>query len=343
MKRDMNEWMDRVITSPERLAMPIMTHPGITLTGHTVLEAVTNAEYHFEAVKAVAERYPTAAATMIMDLSVEAEAFGAEIRFDEQEVPSIVSRTVHSADSVSRIAVPDLRHGRLSDRLDALQLASRHLSDRPIFAECIGPFSLAGRLYGVSETMTTILDEPDTILMLLRKCTQFLIACCRAFKSADANGVIIAEPVAGMLPPELCTEFSSSFVQEIVREVQDRQFLVILHNCGETDQLVPSMLETGAACLHFGNRCTITDALASIPSNVLVMGNLDPVGVLKMASPADVRKETSLLLDRTARYRNFLLSSGCDVAPDTPVANIDAFFSAVHEFNLKNAETRTIV
>jgi len=338
MKRDMYDWKHRIIDSPERRAIPIMTHPGITLTGHTVLDAVTNAQCHFEAVKTVAERYPTSAATMIMDLSAEAEAFGAVVRFDEQETPSVVSRTVDSADSVANLRIPGSREGRLAQRLAALTLAMQYVTDRPVFAECIGPLSLAGRLFGVADIMTALFEDPDTILMLLRKCTQFLTECCKDSKSAGANGVIIAEPVAGMLPLNLCTEFSSNFIGEIVRSVQDEQFIVILHNCGETDQLVPSMVGTGASSLHFGNRCTITDALASIPPDILVMGNVDPVGVLKMGTPADVRRETYALLEQTARYRNYVLSSGCDVAPQTPLENIDAFFAALEDFNRKNSK-----
>ncbi len=340
MQRDMVNWKKHVISSPERIAIPIMTHPGITLTGHTVLEAVTHADCHFEAVQAVSNRYPTGAATMIMDLSVEAEAFGAEIRFEEQEVPSVVSRTVDSAESVARLRTPDKRSGRIAERLSALSMAVEHISDRPIFAECIGPLSLAGRLFGVSDTMTAILDEPDTIQMLLRKCTQFLVECCREFKSAGANGVIVAEPVAGMLSPDLCTEFSSNFVRQIVQEVQDRGFIVILHNCGDTDPLVQSMLATGVSSLHFGNKCTLPLALGRADRDVLVMGNIDPVSVLKMGAPDEVLGETSSLLERTAAYRNFVLSSGCDVAPHTPLENVDAFFDALREFNEKGGSRR---
>ena len=57
-------------------AVPIMTHPGIEIIGKRVVDAVTDGLVHADAVCAVAERYPTAAATVIMDLTVEAEAFG---------------------------------------------------------------------------------------------------------------------------------------------------------------------------------------------------------------------------------------------------------------------------
>jgi uroporphyrinogen decarboxylase len=62
------------------------------------------------------------------------------------------------------------------------------------------------------------------------------------------------------------------------------------------------------------------------------MGNIDPAGVLRMGTPEKVREETLALLDRCAKYPNFVLSSGCDMPPMTPWENIDAFFGAVKEY-----------
>jgi uroporphyrinogen decarboxylase len=330
---DMPQWKASVLNSKERLAMPLMTHPGINLTGHSVREAVTDHQIHYEAIRAVAQRFPTAAATSIMDLSVEAEAFGAAIRFGDDEVPSIISRTVDSAESVELLAIPDLTSARLPQVIAASQLAAQAIDDRPMFGECIGPFSLAARLFDVSETLTSILLEPDTILALVEKCTRFLTSYCSALKSVGVNGVVMAEPVAGVVSEELCHDFSSKFIKKIVQEVQDRGFFVILHNCGETDLLVNSMQSTGAAGLHFGNRGDIVGDLKKLPADTLVFGNIDPVAILQQGSPGDVHRETALLLELTKTFPNFVLSSGCDVAPGTPLANIDGFFAALKEFN----------
>jgi hypothetical protein len=73
----MKKWIEQVMASEKRIALPIMTHPGIEYIGKTVREAVTDGEVHFAAIKALAERFPSAASTVIMDLTVEAEAFSA--------------------------------------------------------------------------------------------------------------------------------------------------------------------------------------------------------------------------------------------------------------------------
>ena len=333
MRRDMRKWKDSVLSSKKRLAVPVMTHPGIALRGNTVLATVRDPQLHYEAVRAVAQKYPTAASTMIMDLSVEAEAFGSNVRFSDDEVPSVVGRCVEDADSIERLQIPAQTEARVGQWIEACRLAANSISDRPVFAGCIGPFSLAARLYDVTEILTTILIEPESVHSLLEKTTQFLISYVKSFKAVGANGVLIAEPVAGVLSSDLCTEFSSKFVGRIVEEVQDDNFFVILHNCGDTDTLVQSMHGTGAAGLHFGNRCTIADALAQLPQDTIVFGNLDPVGIFKSGTPGIVRSETLRLLAATGSYPNFIISSGCDVPPNVPLENIDAFFGALREFN----------
>ena len=94
MKINMKEWIASILGSEKRIAIPVMTHSGIELLGHTVYDAVTNGEIHARAVKLLAEKYPSAASSVIMDLTVEAEAFGAEIHYSKNEVPSVIGRLV---------------------------------------------------------------------------------------------------------------------------------------------------------------------------------------------------------------------------------------------------------
>ena len=73
-KLNMKEWISQTIQRKETIAIPIMTHPGIEFIGKTVHDAVTNGQVHYEAIKALCDKYPAAASTVIMDLTVEAEA-----------------------------------------------------------------------------------------------------------------------------------------------------------------------------------------------------------------------------------------------------------------------------
>lgn len=329
----MQSWIQEIIGNPQRVAIPIMTHPGIEYISKTVRDAVTNGQVHYEAIQALCNKYPSAAATVIMDLTVEAEAFGAEIVFPENEVPSVSGRLLADEAAIESLEVPALNKGRIPQYLKANMLAARNINDRPVLAGCIGPYSLAGRLYDMSEMMMLLYINPEAAVTLLRKCTDFLLRYCMALKATGVNGVMMAEPAAGLLSNDDCRQYSSVFIKEIVDKVQDENFSVILHNCGNTGHCTPAMVHTGAAAYHFGNKIDMVEALKEVPADALAMGNLDPVSLFKMATPEKMKAETLRLLEATAKYPNFVLSSGCDTPPHTPSENIEAFFDALDEFN----------
>ncbi len=329
----MKEWGLSVIANPDRIAIPIMTHPGIELCGYTVKQAVTDGQIHAEAVRKLNEVYPAAACTVIMDLTVEAEAFGAEIAFTDDEVPNVIGRLVPDYASVEALQVPSLDAARVPEYLKANKLVAEYITDKPVFGGCIGPFSLAGRLFDMSEMMMALFIEPETIHLLLEKCSTFITQYIRAMKATGVNGVIIAEPAAGLVSNDDCSAFSSAYLARMVEELQDEHFMMVLHNCGNTGHCTSAMVEIKAAALHFGNKMDMVNALQECPADVLAMGNIDPVGILKMATPEKVKQETLSLLQRTAGWSNFILSSGCDVPPYIPEGNIKAFYEALQEFN----------
>lgn len=330
---NMKRWVADVIRQREVTALPVMTHPGIEMNGHTVREAVSNGRVHYEAVMTLTRRYPAVAAATIMDLTTEAEAFGTEIAFSDEAVPAVVGHMLPDVESINRLQVPSLSAGRIPQYLKANLLAAREITDRPLFAGCIGPFSLAGRLYDMSGIMMLIYENPDAAHTLLAKCTQFIEKYCQALKQTGANGVMMAEPAAGLMSNDDCQNFSSAYVRYIVNKVQDENFIVILHNCGNTGQCTQAMVSTGAAAYHFGNKCKMEEVIKDVPSTALAMGNIDPVSIFKDGMPFQMRQTVTDLLEKMRPYPNFVLSSGCDTPPHTPLANVDAFFESLADFN----------
>ena len=55
---NVDEWIEYIIVSDKKVALPIMTHPGIELLNKRVLDAVTDGEVHFKAVEALNMNYP---------------------------------------------------------------------------------------------------------------------------------------------------------------------------------------------------------------------------------------------------------------------------------------------
>ena len=333
MNRNMKQWLTDMIGAGRKLPLPILSFPSVSLLGITVRELISDSDRQAEGMKLVAERVNAAAAVSLMDLSVEAECFGATIRVSDEEVPTVVGRLIHDEDEANALEVPSVGAARSGLYVDSIRKAVDLITDRPVLAGIIGPFSLAARLLDVTEIMMDCYDEPDMVHIVLEKCTAFLIEYAKAYKAAGANGIMMAEPVSGLLSPSLEEEFSSPYVKQIVDAVQDEHFAVIYHNCGDNVlRMTESILSTGADAYHFGNSIDMADMMAKMPADVVVMGNVDPAGVLRQGTPETVRAATLDVMSKCCSYPNFVISSGCDIPPATPWENLDAFFAATEEY-----------
>lgn len=331
----MDEWLKQIRIKKNKRAMPVLTFPVIQLLNTSVEKLISDSNLQSEALKLINQRCHPLAIMGFMDLSVEAEAFGANIRFSEDEVPTVVGSIVKSEEDAINLKVPKVGAKRTRIYLDAMKKAKQEIKDCPVFAGCIGPFSLAGRLLGVSEAMISCYDEPEMVHLVLKKATEFLINYLQAYKDLGIDGVFMAEPLAGILSPNLCDEFSSRYVKEIVSALDDDSFLVAYHNCGNnTLKMVDTILSTGCRLYHFGNAISIEQMLKLMPKDVMVMGNIDPVS-LKDASKEDVIVATNALLEAVGDVDNFVISSGCDIPPLAKWENIDAFMKTAQEYYQK--------
>lgn len=332
MKRNMKQWAYDYIHAPEKKAMPILSFPGVQIIGHTVDQLVRSGELQAQCMQAVSERFDTGAAFSLMDLSVEAEAFGAPVCYSEDDVPTVHGILIHDEAEAEALKIPEVGAGRTGECVEGIRKACERIRNKPVLAGIIGPYSLAGRLLDMSEIMLLCFDEPEMVEMILEKATAFLIQYAKAFKEAGANGICMAEPAAGLLSPTLMDEFSTPYVQKVREAVEDENFIFMYHNCGNISPLLDRIRALDMQAYSIGNAVDVEKVLKVIPEDRVVIGNIDPAGTIRSGTPEEIRKETLELLNRCGKYPNFVISSGCDIPPAAPLENIQAFFDAVKEY-----------
>ena len=326
---NMRNWVAQTIQASHKKPLPLLSFPCVQLMGISVKELIGSSDLQAQGMALVASRVDSAAAVSLMDLSLEAEAFGASIHVSREEVPTVVGALVVEPEDADALAVPPVGAGRTGIYLDAIGKCG--ITDRPVLAGIIGPFSLAGRLLDVSEAMILCYEEPEMVHTVLEKATAFLIDYCKAYQKAGANGVVMAEPLAGLLSPKLAKEFSHPYVKRIIDAVQQDDFAVIYHNCGDNAaRMAGDIYRLGAMGYHFGDAIDLMDVLPDAPADALVMGNISPSAKLLGGTPESVAEAVRKLRQSCGAYPNFVLSSGCDIPPKTPWENLDAFFRAAN-------------
>lgn len=333
MPRNMQQWAAELIAAPQKDSFPVLSFPAIQMMGITVAELIASSDAQAKGMKCIADACKTCGSVSLMDLSVEAEAFGSKISVADDEVPTVVGTILKEAEDADALVVPSVGAGRTGLYIEAIEKACMQITDRPVFAGVIGPYSLAGRLMGMTDIMINCYEEPEMVETTLEKATTFLIAYAKAYKAVGANGIVMAEPAAGLLSAKMMWEFSGKYVKRLVDAVQDETFAVIYHNCGNSvPNLIAELTAIGAVGYHFGNAVSMQDMVEKMPASVLVMGNVDPAKQFRFGTPESVREATLSVMQACRSHPNFVISSGCDIPPASDWNNIRAFFEAVDAF-----------
>ena len=98
-------------------------------------------------------------------------------------------------------------------------------------------------------------------------------------------------------------------MKKIVEAVQTDEFIVIYHNCGSsTVATIDTIINNGCKVFHFGNAIDMRDIVPLIPSDCLVMGNIDPSSQFRNGTPESIYKATTeLMSDLCPKYPNFVI------------------------------------
>ncbi len=326
----MKEKAKKLLKSKNK-TVPILSFPSVQFLGISINELISASDMQVKGMKAIAEKYDIGASLNMMDLSVEAEAFGAKVRFYEDDIPAVESGIIDDIADARSIVVPEVGFGRTNICIEGIKKAKEEITDIPVFCGVIGPYSLAGRLFDMTELMMECFDSPDEVSVLLEKATEFIIEYIKAFKNAGADGVIMAEPAAGLLSPSLAQKFSMPFVKRIFDEVNSDSFIICYHNCGNTAEKMLNMIsELNADIIHLGNAINLKKALEELPEDRIIMGNVNPV-LFRTGSPDDIRADIQRVFDECGMYENFMISTGCDIPAASKRENIEAYFEKVKE------------
>ena len=326
----MKRKVENILRHKEK-TIPVLSFPSTQLLNISIQELISSPNMQAKGMEAIARRCPIGASLNMMDLSVEAEAFGATIRVSDDEIPTVEKGVIDDIGAVDEIHVPSVGAGRTGLYIEGVRKAKEQITDIPVFCGVIGPYSLAGRLFDMTELMMECYDSPDEVHALLSKATAFIKEYIKAFKAVGADGVVMAEPAAGLLSPVLADEFSMPYVQEIFDAVNDDDFVICYHNCGNAaSDMMREISHLHADIFHFGNAVDLQKAMDMMSEDQLVMGNVDPV-LLRSGTPDTVRAAVTDVYHHFAHYPNFMISTGCDVPAAAKWENIDAYFETVKE------------
>lgn len=283
------------------------------------------------------ERYGHDAVFAFMDTSVEAEALGCELKYRPGRYP-VVAR--HAPWAKDDLAFPDTdpkRAGRMPEVLKALGILRHRLEGNTlVVGSVLGPFTLTCQLLGLESALFLAVDNPDRLERMLDFATEVAIGYGKAQLEAGAHLPMVFDPAASsdVLSPSLFRKLEYPRLKRIFSAFSEAGALANwLHIAGATRSILPLYPEIGA---HIGNvDYCVNLELADRLSSLCLDGNIRSLSFVE-STPAEIELEAALVLKRLGQRRGFILSSGCEIPPESKPENIEALVSATRRFQTVN-------
>lgn len=320
--------LERVVRlAGRRLCVPILGVVGAQLIGVSVRRSLTDIEAQTEVVDAMISRWqPDLVLSTLVDLTIEPEACGCRVEFPEDRLPSVCEHAAPSRRDLSRLDLPDpARSGRMPMYMELVRRFARRYA-LPNVVSSLAPFTLAAELVGPEAMARALIKDPDFAKQAMDYATAALVGYHRALMDAGADAIALADPTASILGKRQYAQFALPATREVVRRI-DRPTL--LHICGRASHLIELMCQTGVGGISVDAPVPLLGLAERVPKNMIILGNLSPATLLLQGSSDEVRSAAMEALRIMRRAPNFVLASGCDLAPRTPVENVRALIGVV--------------
>jgi MtaA/CmuA family methyltransferase len=165
-------------------------------------------------------------------------------------------------------------------------------------------------------------DDPEFV----RDLFEFVVAMETAFAQeqvdAGADLIGIGDAAASLVGPRLYNEFVLPYEQQLVAAVHAMGAKVRLHICGNTRKILAGMGKTGCEIVDLDYPSPVAEGRAAMGSSQVLLGNVDPVRVLRDLTPEQVAEAFAACY--AAAGPRYIVGAGCEIPRGTPEANVQA-------------------
>lgn len=198
-------------------------------------------------------------------------------------------------------------------------------------------FSLYERAWtmrGLPTLMMDFHDHPAFVRALFNAIADYNIAQVKEALKYDIDAVYFGDDW-GMqrglqMGPRLWREFIKPVLRRMYGVVRDAGKYVMIHSCGDVDELFDDLIEVGVNCFNpFQPEVMDIDALlVQYRGRLAFHGGMSTQRTLPYGSVEDVRRETHHLLAQ-GRAGGYIFAPAHDVEGDVPLENMLAFIEIV--------------
>jgi MtaA/CmuA family methyltransferase len=185
-----------------------------------------------------------------------------------------------------------------------------------------GPCAEGADLRGINQLMIDFFDDPQFVGDLFSFTYEMGLDFAKAQLTAGADIIGVGDAAASLIGPELYHQFVYPYEKKLVDGIHDAGGMVRLHICGNISSIIKSVSSLGCEIVDIDYPVDLSWAREQAGPDQILLGNIDPVKVLRDGTPGTVAEHLSACM--AAAAPNWIAGAGCEVTGDTPHENLTA-------------------
>jgi len=304
--------------------MPLTMMFASDYIGRKYLDYATDFRVEVEGQIRVAEDFDFDYVTFCTDPACEAADAGASVVYFPDQPPALdeANGLLSGKRRLTTLRVPDpLSPGRMNNGIKAVALFKERAGTTKLIEAWVeGPCAEAADLRGINQLMLDFYDDQAFVRDLFEFVLEMELAFARAEIAAGADLIAIGDAAASLVGPRLYDSVVWPYEKKMVDAIHAMGAPVRLHICGDTRAILEGVGLLGCEIVDLDYLTPVAQAREKWGPRQALMGNLDPVRIVRDGTPDDILRELAEC-HRQAGDR-FIVGAGCEVPRDTPRQNL---------------------
>jgi uroporphyrinogen decarboxylase len=280
----------------------------------------------------------------LVDLSVEAQAFGCEVIFPESNTahPNYDDPFIKGPEDYKKIKkINPRKTQRMKGVIDLVAGLKKEIGEtHAIVGFVYGSLGTLSMMRGPEAFFMDMIEHPDVVMEACQIMDEVLMEYAIAQAEAGAHGVCYDNLYASqsILGKDMWEKFEGASQKKVTDAIRNAGCLVALHNCG--NGIYFDMCDKWSKPDIISHAYVADDVdsweehKAKWGDKITTMGWVPPGPVAMLGTPEEIEEECKAEMDIFAKGGGYILATGCEFGPNAPLRNAKLIVEASKKYGV---------